>query len=242
MLTVTHPTPNPTPLPRRIAPTGRAFRALLAGLLLACGTATAQLANDTVDTVEFQPTPASAAHIEALRAGGYVIYMRHGATDARIPDMIPVELDNCASQRPLTDAGRAQLDEIGENFAKLGIPHLPAISSPFCRAEESARRVFGVPVEIDPDLRYTAAMPDAEKAPAVARTRHWISLPLDKADTNRVVVAHGPNVAEVMDYLPREATLIIFRPLGLTADPSFEYIASIEPTHWPVLFDLLGLE
>ncbi|CAM5341987.1 histidine phosphatase family protein [Thauera mechernichensis] len=190
----------------------------------------------------FEVVPASPAHIEALRGGGFVIYMRHGATDARFPDRIPVQIDDCASQRPLSDAGRAALDRIGTNFARLGVPYSKVISSPFCRARESASRVFQAPVEVDPRLMYTATMSEAEKAPAVARTREWLSTPVDVSGDNRVVVAHGPNIAEIMDYLPREATMVIFRPLGAADGGAFEYVASIEPGHWVGLLQALGLE
>lgn len=181
---------------------------------------------------DFEMIVAGVEHVERLRQGGLVIYMRHGATDARFPDRIPVQIDDCASQRPLTDAGRAELDEVGRAFANLRVPYTKTISSPFCRAIESAHRVFGEVVEIDPALRYTAAMPEAEKAPAVQRTRELISTTVAEPGVNRVVVAHGPNIAELMDYLPREATLVIFRPLG---GGRFEYLASIEPRHWPAL-------
>lgn len=188
---------------------------------------------------DFHVVPATAAHIQLLKQGGLVIYMRHGRTDPRFPDLIPVNLDNCDSQRPLSDEGRQLLDQVGENFAKLKIPYRIAISSPFCRAQESAKRVFGEPIEVDIPLRYTAAMPDAEKQPAVERTREWISKPVTDEGYNRVVVAHGPNIAEIMDYLPPEGTMIIFRPLGAQG---FAYIASIEPDHWPALLQELELE
>jgi len=188
---------------------------------------------------DFQVVPATTAHIQLLKQGGLVIYMRHGRTDPRFPDLIPVDLNSCDSQRPLSDAGRQLLDEVGLNFAKLKIPYRIVISSPFCRAQESAKRVFGEVIEVDIPLRYTAAMPDAEKQPAVDRTRKWISKRVEDEGYNRVVVAHGPNIAEIMDYLPPESTMIIFRPLG---EQGFEYIASIEPSHWPVLLRELGLE
>ncbi|GAB3365877.1 MULTISPECIES: histidine phosphatase family protein [Giesbergeria] len=187
----------------------------------------------------FRVIPANKSHVQLLRRGGLVLYMRHGATDARIPDQIPVKLDDCQSQRPLTDAGRTQLDQIKGFISRLRLPYNELISSPFCRAVESARRVFGASVQIDPELRYTATMPEAEKKPAVARTRHWLSRKVSTAGHNRVVVAHGPNIAELMDYLPPEATLILFRPLGGSAHPGFEYIASIEPSHWPQLLSQL---
>ena len=188
----------------------------------------------------FKVIPADATHIQQLRQGGLVIYMRHGPSDARRPDQLPLQLDNCDSQRPLSDAGRALLKDIGRDFAQLQLPYQELISSPFCRVQESARLVFGRPGTIDPDLRYTAAMPDADKQPAVLRTRYWISLPVAATGHNRVVVAHGPNIAEIMDYLPPEGGLILFRPLGAQHPVGFQYLASIEPKHWPALLRQLA--
>ncbi len=232
--------PSMTETPRSRWPYGALLAALCVTFLLAGHAVAADV--QIPPRSEFRPLPAGPEHVAMLRQGGLVIYMRHGATDARFPDRIPVQLDDCGSQRPLTDAGRAQLDQIGRHFARLRVPYAPPISSPFCRAVESARRVFGEPVEIDIALRYTAAMPEAEKAPAVERTRYWVSRQVDEAGKNRVVVAHGPNVAEIMDYLPPEGTLIIFRPLGEGPGGGFQYLASIEPAHWPALLRALGAE
>lgn len=187
----------------------------------------------------FQVIPATAEHIQQLKQGGYVIYMRHGLTDARFPDLIPIDLDDVESQRPLSDAGIKLLDQVGKHVTKLKLPYKVVISSPFFRAQESAFRVFGEPIEVDVDLRYTAAMPDLEKRPAVVRTLEWISKPVADPGYNRVVVAHGPNIAELMDYLPPENTLVFFKPLG---DQGFSYFASIEPSHWPKLLKELNFE
>lgn len=189
-----------------------------------------------VASAGFIEIPASPQHIALLQQGGLVVYMRHGRTDARIPDQIPVNLNDCSSQRPLTDTGRQTLDNIGQYVTQLNIPYQSVISSPFCRAQESARRVFGEAIQIDIDLRYTAAMPASERQPAVARTLFQLSQPVSEPGQNRIVVAHGPNIAELMDYLPKEGTLILFRPLG---NGQFEYLASIPPAHWPVLLQQL---
>lgn len=213
-------------------------RLLSVFLCLTCLAARPVSADVTVPA--FTPVTATVTHIQQLRQGGHVIYMRHGKTDARFPDKIPVEIDNCNSQRPLSAAGREQLDQIGLNFAELHVPVGHVISSPFCRAIESTRRVFGDTLEVDPLLRYTASMPAREKQPAVERTRYWISLPLENPADNRVVVAHGPNIAEIMDYLPGEATMVIFRPAS--APPArFQYVASITPDDWPALLHALEL-
>ena len=184
------------------------------------------------------PTP---EHLRLLRQGGLVLYMRHGPSDARRPDQVPIQLNDCSTQRPLTDAGRKYLDQMARDVARLQLPYEGAISSPFCRVEESARRVFGELVMVDALLRYTAGMPELQKRPAIERTRHWLSLPVLEKGVNRVVVAHGPNLAELMDYLPPEGTLLIFRPLGLQADPSFEYLASVGPGQWGTLLKTLGV-
>src|SRR5690554_851438 len=63
----------------------------------------------------FQVIPATAEHIQQLKQGGYVIYMRHGLTDARFPDLIPIDLDDVESQRPLSDAGIKLLDQVGKH-------------------------------------------------------------------------------------------------------------------------------
>ena len=189
----------------------------------------------------FKPTLPTPEHLHLLRQGGLVLYMRHGPSDARRPDQVPVQLNNCDSQRPLTEAGRQYLTQMARDVGLLKVPYHGVISSAFCRVEESARRVFGGPVMIDAALLYTAAMPELEKRPAVERTRYWLSLPVAEAGLNRVVVAHGPNLAEIMDYLPPEGTLLIFRPLGLQADPSFEYLASVAPGQWAELLKTLRL-
>lgn len=183
----------------------------------------------------FEPTLPSAEHLRLLRQGGLVLYMRHGPSDARRPDQVPVQLNDCSTQRPLTETGRRQLDDIARHIARLKVPYQGVISSPFCRVEESARRVFGGPVLVDALLRYTAAMPDHEKRPAIERTRYWLSLPVLEKGLNRIVVAHGPNLAEIMNYLPPEGTLLIFRPLGPQASPGFEYLASVTPEQWGTL-------
>src|SRR5215210_2494138 len=60
--------------------------------------------------------------IEALQRGGYLIYFRHGATDPSQTDSDPNNLANCATQRNLTDHGRAQARAIGEALKALDIP------------------------------------------------------------------------------------------------------------------------
>src|SRR6516225_6470124 len=51
--------------------------------------------------------------INALRSGGHVIVIRHGATPPDQADTDPLHLENIDKQRQLNDAGRAQAQSIG---------------------------------------------------------------------------------------------------------------------------------
>ncbi|EWH01905.1 hypothetical protein [Halomonas sp. BC04] len=47
-----------------------------------------------------------------------------------------------------------------------------------------------------------------------------------------MIVAHGPNLADLMNYFPPEGTLVIFSPLG---EEGYLYRASIAPDLWAAL-------
>src|SRR2546426_10302893 len=70
----------------------RALSLVLVGLLV--GTAWGQTPTALEDV------------LRALRAGGYVIVFRHGATHPDQADTDPLNLDNVAKQRQLNDKGR----------------------------------------------------------------------------------------------------------------------------------------
>jgi phosphohistidine phosphatase SixA len=89
------------------------------------------------------PAPANSLTLDALRAGGLVIVFRHAATDQSRPDQEPVDLADCATQRNLSDAGRADARAVGTAFRDLGIPVGMVWTSPYCRARDTAQLAFG---------------------------------------------------------------------------------------------------
>jgi len=177
----------------------------------------------------FKETTATKELLQKLRLGGYVLYMRHGATDSSKPDRVPqVDLNDCSTQRPLTKEGRNMAALIGKSIRKAGIPFDQVVSSPLCRARESAKAAFGDDVQITKELMYTANMTTEEKKPILEATRRLLATSVTNG-SNRIIVAHAPNLADVMGYFPKEGTVVIFLPKG---GYSFEYIASIPPEAW----------
>ena len=99
-----------------------------------------------------QSAPSAADVLEALRGGGYIIVLRHGATHADQADTDPLNLDNVAKQRQLNDKGRADAKAIGELFKAAGVPIGKSYSSRFNRAVETARLVGGKEPEATLDV------------------------------------------------------------------------------------------
>ena len=184
------------------------------------------------EPVPFVEKPVTRTLFNQLRSGGYVLYMRHGNTDKSRPDRAPqVDLNDCSTQRPLTTEGRELAARVGKYIREARIPVGEVLSSPLCRAKESAGATFGR-FEIEMNLMYSGNMTEAEKIPVNKKTRELLSKPVP-ANTNRFIVVHAPNLMDVMGYFPKiEGTVVVFRPGG---DKGFEYLGSIVPEQWQAL-------
>ena len=212
---------------------GILLRQLVAAVIALYGAllpVTAEAESGTGKFVEIAATPET---IRSLRAGGFVLYLRHGNTDNTRADRVPeVDLNDCATQRPLNDEGRDVAARVGEAILKARIPVGEIRISPLCRVLDTAAVAFpGQAAIVDMNLMYTANLTDVQKAPIIANTRRLLAAPVPPG-SNRVLVAHGPNLMDLIGYFPREATMVVFRPKGAGG---FEYVASIAPLQWPEL-------
>jgi broad specificity phosphatase PhoE len=157
------------------------------------------------------------AIVEALRGGGYVIVVRHGATHPDQADTDPLNPDNVARQRQLNDKGRADARAVGEAFRASGIPIGKVYSSRFQRAVETARLIAGK--EPEPSLDVTegglVVSPDENTRRAQALRRLAATPPA--SGTNTLIVTHKPNILDAFgkDWFEiREGEASIFRPEG----------------------------
>ena len=178
----------------------------------------------------FEEKIATRAQIEDLRKGGFVLYMRHGNTDTSRPDRVPtVDLNGCSTQRPLNEEGRQVAKRVGDAIRNARIPVGEVFASPMCRAKDTAQAAFGPAFTVEVGLMYSSNLTAEQKASTLKATRTLLSNPVP-AGKNRVLVAHAPNLMDLMGYFIKpEATIAIFRPLGAGG---FEYVSSIPPTKW----------
>ena len=111
---------------------------LLSAVLLAAlsAPANAQYTRATTYLGSYSGTaPTKPSNLEELvtdmKKGGYVIVLRHGATNADQADTDPFHLDNIGSQRLLSEKGRDVAKRVGDSFRTLGIPFGKVYSSEF---------------------------------------------------------------------------------------------------------------
>jgi len=149
--------------------------------------------------------------LAALRAGGFVLYLRHAITDRSQVDT--GRLEDRAGQRNLSAAGIEQARALGEAYARLGIPLGAIRSSPVFRARETAALLArGGAVEVTMDLvadDYTTDVPTA-----ITALRRLLAIP-PAPGTNTLLVGHihklGPALGRwlAQEEFPEGATAVV---------------------------------
>jgi broad specificity phosphatase PhoE len=160
---------------------------------------------------------AAPAWIAALRDGGYVIVVRHGATYADQADTNPLDPKDTAHQRQLNDAGRAAAKSMGDALRKLKIPVGKVQTSQFQRAVETGTLLGFGEVSSTADIAEGGlVVTPNENNRRTAALRTLAATP-PPASTNIVLITHKPNIVDAFgkDWFDvREGEASIFRPDG----------------------------
>ncbi|CAM5787951.1 Phosphoglycerate mutase OS=Rhizobacter sp. Root404 OX=1736528 GN=ASC76_21690 PE=4 SV=1 [Rhizobacter fulvus] len=125
------------------------------------------------------------ALVERLRAGGVILLLRHATTDPGVGDPPGFRLDDCSTQRNLSDPGRQLAQRIGAWARTHGLVPARVRSSAWCRCVDTARLAFGK-VEPWPALnsffgddaarqRQTAALATAAATIPAGRFEVWVT-------------------------------------------------------------------
>jgi phosphohistidine phosphatase SixA len=208
----------------------RYFAAPLLFCLLVVSTACAA---DIPAKPAFVEKPITPELLKEIRNGGFVLYMRHGNTDNNRPDRVPsVDLDDCSTQRPLSDEGRELMKHVGKAIREARIPLGQILVSPMCRTRESAQLAIGDKFQVIEPLMYSANMTSEEKKPRIEALKTLLAAPVTKG-TNTLMIAHAPNLHDLIGFFVKpEGTVVVFRLGGPTV---YEYVASIHPDDWRTL-------
>jgi phosphohistidine phosphatase SixA len=176
----------------------------------------------------------AAAWIAALRGGGHVIVIRHGATHADQADTDPLNISDTTKQRHLNDQGRALAKSIGDSMRKLRIPVASVQTSMFFRAIETGRLLgFGdVATTADMTEGGLVVTPTENNRRAAALRKLAATVP---AAGNVVLVSHKPNIMDAFgkDWFDvREGEASIFKPDG---NGGYNLLARVQAGDWAKL-------
>jgi broad specificity phosphatase PhoE len=186
-----------------------------------------------VPAVSQAQTPADdAALASALRAGGLVILVRHGATFADQADTDPFNLSNVAAQRNLNENGKALARAFGDALRQAGVPIGKVYTSNFNRAYETATLAGFTDIERTADLTEGGLVvtPNENNRRADALRRLLATSP--KPGTNAVLVTHKPNIVDALgkDWFDvKEGEASIFRP----DNGKYVLVARLQMADWP---------
>ena len=141
--------------------------------------------------------------IELLKSGGQVVLMRHALTTPGMGDPPGMSIDDCATQRNLTDDGRAQAKAVGEALRREGITFDHVASSPMCRCKETAQLAFGRA----PELQAGTMRGERE----VREMRAFAS---ERRRGNAVLVSHSTTILNAVGVHTEPGEMLVITPRG----------------------------
>lgn len=151
----------------------------------------------------------AAAVWPALRAGGYVALVRHAGTAGGSGDPPGFKLEDCATQRNLTDKGRAQARALGERFRAERVAVGKVLSSQWCRCRETAA-LMGLE-EIEPAPTFNNAFTFRDRIEELTAGARAIVAAWSGPGT-LVVMTHGANILPLTGVMPEEGGMVVVKP------------------------------
>jgi phosphohistidine phosphatase SixA len=167
----------------------------------------------------------------ALRAGGLVIVVRHGATFPDQADTDPLHPENIAAQRNLNDKGKAAAKAFGDALRQIGAPVGKVYTSLLNRAYETAVLAGFTDIEKTADVTEGGLVvsPNENNRRAQA-LRKIVSTP-PKPGTDTIIITHKPNILDALGkdwFEVKEGEASIFRP----ENGSYHLVARVQMDEW----------
>jgi phosphohistidine phosphatase SixA len=173
--------------------------------------------------------------ISALRAGGTVIVLRHGATNPDQADTNPLDPKDVAHQRQLNDNGRAAARAMGDALRALKVPVGQVTTSLFQRAVETGKLLGFGEVTSTADLTEGGLVVSPNENNRRAAALKKLAATSPPAGANVILVTHKPNILDAFgkDWFDvREGETSVFKPDG---KGGFTLVGRVQAADWPRL-------
>lgn len=179
--------------------------------------------------------------VASLRNGGYVIVVRHGATDDGQKDIFPFRFDDMSAQRQLNEKGRNTARDIGRALVKLGVPIGDVYTSRLNRAVETGKLIGGREVSPTDALTDSSsgsasgmANPDGKNAKARRAVRELVDA-APKTGVNNLAITHKTNITDAFgkEYADiREGEALIYKT---SASGPAVFVMRVQADEWVTL-------
>jgi phosphohistidine phosphatase SixA len=167
-----------------------------------------------------EPASASEEAWRALRQGGAVALIRHAHAPGT-GDPAGFQLEDCTTQRNLSETGRNQAKRLGARFAAEGVHVARVLSSRWCRALDTARLAFG-------SFEAASALDSffGDRQIGLSQTSAARQLVTDwlYREGALVLVTHQVNITALTGVSPREGEVVVLVPRAA----GFEVIGRIQ--------------
>ena len=155
-----------------------------------------------------------------LASGGWVMMMRHAATEPGVGDPPEFRLGDCATQRNLSATGREQARQAGAAIRAAGIRIDEVRTSQWCRCRETAQLAFGRAADW-PALNSFFASRGDESA-QTGQVREWAATL--GAGRNAMLVTHQVNISGVMGQFAAPGEVVVGRWRDGRIEPAFRFV------------------
>jgi len=188
-----------------------AVRARTSRMLFAATALIALLAAPTISTAQ---TDAWAL----LRQPGHVAFMRHSDAPGfgGYGDPPGFKLEDCATQRNLSEEGRAHARRTGEAFRQRGAVFDRVLSSPWCRCKETALLAIGREAEVFAPLSNLVGRGEHRDAQVKALKAYLAGL---DGNTRVLFITHGIVINALTGVSPASGEMVIVKP-GSGGEPN----------------------
>ena len=153
-----------------------------------------------------------------LEDGGKLIFIRHAYAPGS-GDPNNFNLNDCFTQRNLSDDGRNQAKNIGEFFKKNKIKIDKVLSSEWCRCKETAKIAFKDFSTISFLNSFYSSKYVKNKDKQVKALNEYVKK--FKSNKNLILITHYVLISEVLNYGPSSGEIVV-------SDKNFNIIGSVE--------------
>jgi phosphohistidine phosphatase SixA len=185
-------------------------------------------------TVAGPATEANKDIAQMLRAGGFIIVVRHGATFPDRADTDPLNFGNVAAQRNLNDKGKVLAKAFGDAVRLVGIPVGKVYTSKYNRAYETAVIAGFKDIEKTTDLTEGGLVVSPNENNRRIEAFHKMLGTAPQPGTNTILITHKPNIVDGLgkDWFDvKEGEASLFRP----ENGSYKLVVRVQMEEWPYI-------